>query len=284
MDKSRRNASRVSPTVAVAFGGGGARGFAHIHVIEVLDELGLSPVAIAGSSIGAIMGTAMAAGMPGREIRAYTIATLGNRSEVLSRFWRLRPANMRAMADGLRLGQLDPERVLRAFLPERLPHRFEDLAVPTKVIATDYYAQAEMVCEKGEVMPALAASSAMPGVFRAVRHGGRVAIDGGVANPVPFDHLRGLADIVIAVDVIGAPAGDPARLPGRLDSLFGATQLMMQSIITLKMERSRPDILLRPDINRFRVLDFLKAGPILEASAGMRDDLKREIDRAFARL
>ncbi len=279
---SRSSAS--GPSVAVAFGGGGARGLAHIHVIEVLDELGIRPVAIAGSSIGAIMGVAMAAGMRGEEIRAYALATLGNGTEVLSRFWRLRPASMRdMMSDGFRIGQFDVERILKAFLPERIPHGFDRLSVPMKVVATDYYANAEAVIEHGEIYGALSASAAMPVVFRPVRHNGRVMVDGGISNPVPFDHLRGLADIVIAVDVVGTPAGDPARFPARLDSLFGATQLMMQSIVRLKMREAPPDIMLRPEVSRFRVLDFLKASDILKGSGGVRDDLKRELDRVLAK-
>ena len=277
--EGRHGPSRSGPTVAVAFGGGGARGLAHIHVVEALDELGIQPVAIAGSSIGAIIGAAMAAGMRGREIRSYVLATLGNRTEVLSRLWRLRPASMRAMVnEGFGAGQLDIERVLKAFLPEGIPHSFRRLAIPMKVVATDYYANAEAVIEHGGLYGALAASAAMPAVFRPVRHEGRVMIDGGIANPVPFDHLLGLADIVIAVDVVGTPAGDPAQFPARLDCLFGATQLMMQSIIRLKMREGAPDIMLRPDVSRFRVLDFLKAADILQASAGVRDDLRRKLE------
>lgn len=283
-DRSKDGGHRSGPSVAVAFGGGGARGFAHIHVIEALDDMGIRPAAIAGSSIGAIMGAAMAAGMPGREIRAYTLATLGNRSEVASRFWRLRPASLREMmSNGWRFGQFDVEKMLRAFLPERIPRRFEDLAIPIRIVATDYYAQTETVCESGDLYRALAASSAMPAVFRPVRLGDRVMIDGGISNPVPFDHLASLADIVIAVDVVGSPSGDPSRLPARIDTLFGATQLMMQSIIAQKMRQAPPDILLRPSVDRFRVLDFLKAKQILEATSSVRDDLRRELERALAR-
>ena len=72
----------AAPTFAVAFGGGGARGLAHIHVIEALDELGIRPVAIAGSSIGAIMGAGMAAGMSGSDIQDYARSILGRRAEV----------------------------------------------------------------------------------------------------------------------------------------------------------------------------------------------------------
>lgn len=273
----------AGPRVAVAFSGGGARGLAHIHVIEALDELGIRPVAIAGSSIGAIMGAAMASGMSGKEVRASALATLGNRTEVLSRFWRLAPGSMRAMmSDGLRIGQFDIERMLKAFLPERIPHSFAHLPVPLKVVATDYYANAEAVIEHGELFTALAASSAMPAIFRPVRCEKRVMIDGGISNPLPFDHLRGLADIVIAVDVVGTPAGDPAHFPSRLDSLFGAIQLMMQSVIKLKMREGAPDILLRPEVSRFGVVDFLKAGDILAASVGVRDDVRRELDRVTA--
>ena len=92
----------AGPSFAVAFGGGGARGLAHIHVIEVLDELGIRPTAIAGSSIGAIMGAGMAAGMSGKEIHAYAHSVLSRRAEVASRMWRARPGSF-ARDDGGRL-------------------------------------------------------------------------------------------------------------------------------------------------------------------------------------
>ena len=83
------------PTFAVAFGGGGARGLAHIHVIEALDELGIRPVAISGTSIGAIMGAAVAAGMTGQEIEHYARSLLSGRAELLGRMWNARPGSLR---------------------------------------------------------------------------------------------------------------------------------------------------------------------------------------------
>ena len=83
------------PTVAVAFGGGGARGLAHIHVIETLDELGIRPVAVSGSSIGAIMAAGMAAGMSGAEIREFTLSTVGRPRE--SQTWRAFTSRIFAM-------------------------------------------------------------------------------------------------------------------------------------------------------------------------------------------
>ncbi|MBZ7920631.1 patatin-like phospholipase family protein [Ensifer adhaerens] len=267
------------PTVALALGGGGARGLAHIHVIEALDELGIRPVAIAGSSIGAIMGAGMAAGMRGEEIKAHTLSTVGHRREVLNRLWQLRPSSLsEAMANGFRFGQFNVERVLRAFLPEAIPPKFSDLGIPLKVVATDYYGQTEHICEKGDLWQALAASAALPAIFIPVKISGRVMIDGGIYNPIPFDHLRGLADIVIAVDVVGGPDGDGKTIPSRIDSLFGASQLMMQSIIAMKLKEGAPDILLRPDVGRYRVMDFLRAKDVLSGTVAIKDQLKRALD------
>ena len=272
----------ADPTVAIAFGGGGARGLAHIHVIEALDELGIRPAVIAGSSIGAIMGAAMAAGISGAEIRAHTLATVGRRKEIVNRLWSVRPASFKqAVVGGFRFGQFNLERILPAFLPPAIPKEFAGLAIPLQVTATDYYGQSEHVCKSGDLHQALAASAAIPAMFMPVRIGGRVMIDGGICNPVPFDLLKGLADIVIAVDVVGGPDGDGETMPSRIDSLFGASQLMMQSIIAMKMKAHPPDILLRPEVNRFRVMDFLRAQDVLTATAAVKDQLKTALDAAF---
>jgi len=235
------------PTFGLALGGGGARGICHINVIEALDELGIRPVAISGSSIA-------------------------------NRLWSLGPASMRHAVDGFRLGQFNLELILHALMPQALPKDFSELAIPLKVITTDYYAQTEVVVERGEIIQALAASAAIPALFMPVRIDGRIMIDGGIFNPVPYEHLLDRADIVIGVDVVGGPEGDGTTMPNRLDSLFGASQLMMQAAIALKLRLRPPHIFLRPPVHRFGVLDFLKSEEVLNASASIKDDLKRQID------
>ena len=270
------------PTVAVAFGGGGARGLAHIHVIEALDELGIRPVAISGSSIGAIMGAGMAAGMTGEAIREHALMTVGNKTAVVSRIWGLRPQTVRdAVAKGIRIGQFNLERILKAFLPADLPDRFEDLLVPMQVITTDYYGQSEVIIDHGQLFPALAASSSIPAVFMPVRMNDRVMIDGGISNPVPYECLMDVADIVIGIDVVGAPEGDGTHIPNRMESIFGSGQLMMQTAITLKLKIQPPHIFLRPAVGRTGVMDFLKAREVLAMSAGVKDELKRALEQQF---
>ena len=273
----------AGPTFAVAFGGGGARGLSHIHVIEALDELGIRPVAIAGSSIGAIMGAGMAAGMRGRDIHAYARQILGQRSEVASRMWKARPQSIGEMVNGgLRISQFNVERILKVFLPEAIPAEFSELGIPLKVTATDYYGHELVVFDEGDLTSALAASAAIPAVFRPVRRSGRLLIDGGIYNPVPFDLLEGAADILIAIDVVGWPEENTGTHPTSIDLMFGATQLMMQSIIATKLTARHPDILLRPPVSRFRALDFLKVDAVLGETVAIKDELKRAVEAAVA--
>jgi len=271
----------VQPSFAVAFGGGGARGLSHIHIIEALDELGIRPVAIAGSSIGAIMGAGMASGMTGKAIYDHAHSILSRRAEVASRIWSTRPGSLaEVLQGGLRVSQFDIERILKAFLPEEIPETFAELKIPLRVTATDYYGHRLAVFADGELNSALGASAAIPAVFRPVTRDGVVLIDGGIYNPVPFDLLTGTADIVIAVDVVGAPERLDHRKPNSIDLMFGATQLMMQSITAAKLKQCQPDILLRPPVSKFRVLDFLKIEALLAETAAIKDELKRAIEKA----
>lgn len=277
-DGAAGSASR--PSFAIAFGGGGARGLAHIHVIEALDELGIRPVAISGTSIGAIMGAAVASGMTGKHIHDYTRSILSRRAEVLGRMWSARPESLSKMVGGLKVTQFNIERILHAFLPHQIPRTFEELAIPLQVTATDYFGHHVTVFSEGDLRLALAASAAIPAVFSPVTHAGRTYIDGGMYNPVPFDLLQGKADIVIAVDVVGAPQETGGRKPTSIDLMFGATQLLMQSITSHKMEKCPPDILLRPAVSRFRVLDFLKIDSLMAETEPVKDELKRAVEAA----
>ncbi|MCI5078531.1 patatin-like phospholipase family protein [Oricola sp.] len=269
------------PTVAVAFGGGGARGLAHTHIIRALDDMGIRPVAISGSSIGAIMGAAMASGMTGEEISDYTLGLVGNTTDIVARLFR-RPASIAAATDrGFRIGQFDVQRIVQNFMPDSVPHEFDRLQIPLSVIATDYYGHHETVFEEGDLWSALAASAAIPALFRPVRRDGRIFIDGGIFNPVPYDHILGKADIVLAIDVVGTPRGDSRRIPRPIDSLYGTSQLMMRSILKLKLKVQPPDVFIQPPVSNFRVMDFLKARQIVEVTAPVYDEVRRKLERAL---
>lgn len=264
--------------VALALGGGGARGIAHIHVLAALDELGVEIVELAGSSIGGMMATARASGMKGAEIEDYALAMLGNPANVGAAMLRAGPTQGVVPLLKPRLVDLDAERVLRAFMPP-LPPCIEDLAIPTTLTATDFYEQTCIVQRTGPLFDALAASIALPAIFSPVQRDEMVLIDGGISNPVPFDLLNRVdADLVVAVDVVGMPVRHPRRLPNKREQLFGASQVLMQAAIREKCSRQAPDILIRPPVNGIGVMDFLRVRRILDDTRGVKDEVKRQVE------
>ncbi len=274
------NAMPSTPRIAVAFGGGGARGIAHLHIIEALDELGIKPVAIAGSSIGSIVGAGMANGMSGKEIHDYMAAIFNRRSEVARRMWQTRPSRwVELLKGGFRVSQFNIEKIIDVFLPASLPDKVEDLKIPMSITAADFHAAKEVQIVDGDLRSAIAASCAIPPVFAPVRRNGRILVDGGLFNPVPFDLLFDKADIVIGIDVVGAPPGDDDYMPTTFEAVIGGNQLTMCSIIENKFRIRPPHIFLRPDVGRIGLLDFLKFDQILTQSVGVREELKQALDR-----
>ena len=273
----------AEPTVAIALGAGGARGLAHVHALEALDDLGIVPVAMSGTSMGAIMGAGYASGLSAEEIQAYIRERFRNRVKLLADLWRTRPDTVRAFITdgGPRFGEINIERVLDIFLPDTVASDFADLKIPFQVVTTDYYGHCDRVFSTGSLRAALAASAAVPAVFRPLVVDGTVLIDGGMTNPVPFDLLEDKADIVIAVDACGGPRGPKGKRPRKIDVMYAASQLLQLSVTREKRKHHRLDIYMRADVAQFRVLDFHKTKDILDTTAPLRDQLKRELEAAF---
>lgn len=270
------------PRIGVALGGGGARGLAHIPVLEAFDDLGVRPHAMAGTSIGALLGAAYAGGMPGEAMRSFAEETFRDRNAVLARLWKLRPKRFADLFGGGGLMQFEALKVLEVFVGDAIPASFDDLKIPLAVIATDFFGCRELDLREGDLHAAVAASIAIPALFRPMTIGERTVIDGGVVNPLPFDALPKSCDLIVAVDVVGSPIPRRKRqAPSAMDALFGATQILMQTITSQKLKNRKPDIVVRPDIDSFRVLDFLKAGQVLEAAEPNREKVKRQLAEAI---
>lgn len=275
---------RPEVRVALALGGGGARGLAHIPVLEAFDELGVRPSAIAGTSIGAIIGAAYASGIPGAEIRRHLIALLSDRRELARRLFQTRAGRFADLFQGGFNGSvlLDPVRVLARFFPAEVALDFEALDIPFTVVATDFWTRSEARLNEGPLITAVAASIAIPSILKPVLRDGRVLVDGGAVNPLPFDVFEGDFDICVASDVTGGPVREDDSkhpTPGRFEAVFGTLQILMNSIVTEKLKSRHPDLLVRADVDRFRVLDFLKAPAILKAAEPVKDEVKRRLER-----
>ena len=266
--------------VALALGGGGARGLAHIAVLEILDEMGIRPVAIAGTSIGALIGAPYAAGMSGKDIRKHVTALARDRGGLFGKLIAARAGGSigSLIASGFRTASLiDAEKFCAQFLPDVVPDDFSTLQIPFTVIASDLYARREAAISSGALRPAVAASMAIPGLSRPVMVEGRVMVDGGATNPLPFDRVRAIADIVIAVDVAGPPAEDCTAMPDSLECYFATVLVMAQTIIAEKIKHGAPDIVLRPNVGIFRTLDFLRASAILRAAEPVKAELREKL-------
>ena len=264
---------------ALALGGGGARGLAHIAVLEALDDMGTRPAAIAGTSIGALIGAAYAAGMSGKEIRRFVIMLAHDRAEILRRLIATRAGTF---ANLLNLGfgsatLVDAEKFCEQFLPEQVPHDFGELEIPLLTVATDLYRREQAVFSSGALKPALAASIALPAVMRPVVLAERILIDGGATNPLPFEELRGRADVVVAVDISGAPTDARRDIPSPWECMLATVLVMANAITAEKIKRGAPDLIVRPKVGAFRALDFLQASAILRAAEPVKAELKEKL-------
>lgn len=271
--------------LVLVLGSGGARGLSHIPVLEALDELGLKPALIAGSSMGAIVGAAYAAGLSGRDLRAHVEANFRDRARVIA---RLLEARIGKIADLWRGGLgnpvlIDGERLLDLFWPQAVPDRFEELGIPFLSVATDYHLHDEVVIGSGPLTPAVAASLAIPGLIKPVTIGGRVLIDGGAINPLPYDRLLGPGRLVLAVDTSAPATVSDSRVPEPLEAMVGVSQILTRALVQRMIERQPPDILIRAGGEGFGGLDFFRWQAILEAAEPAKEEVKRRLSEALER-
>ncbi|KAB2919113.1 MAG: patatin-like phospholipase family protein [Hyphomicrobiaceae bacterium] len=271
----------ATPRIALALGGGSARGLAHILMLEALDELGIKPAIIAGTSMGSICGAAYAAGLSAAQVRAEFEALLGNRATFLKHFAGKLREGFSTLWSVRNPTIVDNVTLFEMLLPDAMHCDFAALKIPFLAIATDYYGIEQVVLGRGPLIPALAASCSLPGLARPVVLEGRMLIDGGYVNPVPYDVVMDRANITVAVDVTGEPQGGRpgVKIPGTLDLLTGATQILFHSVTREKLKSLAPDIFIRPPVGGFAAMDYFKIGEILAAAQPAKDELKRKLSQ-----
>jgi NTE family protein len=253
-------------------------------MLEAMDELGIEPSIIVGTSIGAIYGAAYAAGLDARLIRAHTEETLSgrldlvrqlvsSRASVASRLFNLLP---------IRAGLLSPTALLDSVLPGGIPNDFAQLRIPLAVVATGFHAQDAVLIDKGPLRPAVAASMALPALFEPVMLGGLTLIDGGLVNPLPFDLIGDRADIVVAIDVSGGAREEGGGGPGALGALLASTQILQRAIVREKLKSVQPDIYVDSTVEQFNLIEFHRFKDIIASAQPAKAYLKRQLERVLA--
>lgn len=274
--------STQKPVVGLALGGGSARGWSHIGVIRALEQAGIYPDIISGTSIGALVGAVYAAG----ELPRFEQWIAGLKfSEIFS-----------YMDISLNSGLLKGERLMEFFRKDFVDRPIEDLPIPFAAVATSLNTGAEVWLRKGSTLDAVRASIALPGLFEPSLMDGQVLVDGGLVNPVPVSLARAMgADIVIAVDLssnihgenhqpdntpaqirepqddwvsklkngleIVLPASSPKseHLPSILDVITSSINIMQVRITHSRMAEDPPNIIVTPHLAHINLLDFHRA-------------------------
>lgn len=276
---------RSEPRIGLALGGGGARGIAHVLVLEVLDEMGIRPSVIAGTSIGALIGSAYASGMSAAHIRAHLVETLGDRFYLIRQIFGARSQPIQKLLNVLpmRSALLDPEALLDLVLPSGMPANIENLDIPFRAVATDMQLHEAHVFNQGPLKPRVAGSIAIPVLFAPVSIDRKVFADGGLVNPLPLDVIANEADILIGIDVTGERDDNPiTEQPSVTTMLVHSLAIFQKTIIQHHLKAAPPDVYLDLNVGHFGALQFNRVNEILEAAEPAKDTFRRQLERVLS--
>ena len=242
-------AVRVPPKLGLALGGGAARGFAHIGVIQVLEEAGLRPDFVAGTSAGSVVAALYASGKTGAQLQQVGESM----EEAAITDWTLPVFN-----SGVLRGD-----ALAKYVNQQVGGRLiENMTVPLGIVATDLYSGEMMVFQRGDTGMAVRASSAVPAIFQPVKISGRSYVDGGLVSPVPVRAARRMgAQVVVAIDITSPP--DSSGNDGTVAVLLQTASIMGKSINAFELKEA--DVVVRPDLRAVSSADFSSRKKAIEA-------------------
>jgi len=246
------------PKLGLALGGGAARGFAHIGVLQVLEEEGIKPALVVGTSAGSVVASFYASGKSGQQLQ--WLADTMDESQFTD--WA-NPFTGRGMLRGEALGK---------YINSQLNGmKIEDMKMPLGIVATDLRTGDGVLFRRGDVATAVRASSAVPSVFEPVRIGGKDYVDGGLVSPVPVRYAKQMgADLVLAIDISSRP--EDAKTSDMLKVLLQTFSIMGKSISQLELAQA--DVVVRPTLPDIGSTEFSARKKSIEAGrAAMKQAL-----------
>lgn len=259
---------RRPPRLGLVLGGGAARGFAHVGVIQELERNGIRPDLVVGTSAGSLVAALYASGMDAAALERAALSM----DEATLTDWML-PILSRGMLRGDALA-----RYVRQAVGGRL---LQDMAMPLGVLATDLGSGQGVLFRRGDAAQAVRASSAVPGVFAPVLIAGREYVDGGLVAPVPVGQARSMgAEVVLAVDISADPQGNDAS--GMLGLLLQTTAIMGQSIN--RFELASAELVVRPALSGVGSADFASRQRSIEAGRAAMQAAMLRLKAELAKL
>ena len=252
--------------VGLALGGGAARGFAHVGVIQVLEESGLRPDMVVGTSAGSLVAALYASGRNAGQLQQIALEM----DEAAFADWTL-PLFNRGMLRG---------EALARYVNAQVNNRpIEGMALPLGIVATDLASGQGVLFQRGDTGMAVRASSAVPAVFLPVKIGTHEYVDGGLVSPVPVRYARQMgADVVIAVDISSAPEGNPSG--DTLQVLLQTFAIMGKSINSFELKEA--DVVVRPALVGVGSANFAAKRRAIDAGRAAMQALLPQLKAALA--
>lgn len=231
---------KIPPRIGLALGGGAARGFAHVGVIQVLEEAGIRPNLVVGTSAGSLVAAIYASGKTGAQLQQVALTM----EEAAITDWTLPIFNN---------GMLRGDALARYVNRQVGSKMIENMPLALGIVATDLQSGHGILFQRGDTGTAVRASSAVPAVFQPVRIAGHDYVDGGLVSPVPVRFARQMgAELVIGVDISSPPEGNLAS--GVLEILLQTFSIMGKSINSFELKEA--DVVVRPALNGVGSSDF----------------------------
>ena len=240
--------STRKPMLGIALGGGGARGFAHIGVLKILEGEGIEPQLMAGTSMGAVIAALYANGISAREIEDIAlnmrnINNLGNMVKLLD-------------SSLTKLRNVISNSAIQEYLAEMFGGQkdFSDLKIPLALAAVDVLHARDVALQEGDLLEAISASMALPGIIAPLQKGDALLVDGGSLNNVPADLVDSMgAEVTVAVDVspdvTNMDFWDEQHIPGIAMANWRTNAIMVANFTAAKLRKARTDLIIRPDID-----------------------------------
>ncbi len=254
------------PRIGLALGGGAARGFAHVGVIQVLEEAGVRPDLVVGTSAGSLVAALYASGRDGRQLQQ----AAETMEEAAITDWTL-PIFNRGMLRGEALA-----RYVNANVGGR---PIERMPLPLGIVATNLATGTGVLFQRGDTGTAVRASSAVPAVFLPVKVGDQEYVDGGLVSPTPVRYARQMgAELVIAVDISSAPEGNPSGDP--IQILLQTFAIMGKSINGYELRNA--DVVVRPALVGVGSADFSARRRAIEAGRAAMQRVLPQLKAAIA--
>ena len=259
--------------IGIALGGGAARGYAHIGVLNAIDELNIPISYISGTSIGSFIGALYASG----NLKKFENEVRSRNSFMKDVLFKLDPVFPK-------LSIMNGNEVIKIFKELTDIKTFEELKIPLTTVATDIINNKKIESNNGDIINAIKASIAIPGVLTPTYVNENLCVDGGLIDPVPLQSIVDMgSDITLAVNLYGLQSSEKNDNNYNIvDIVDRSAKIILNNVTHLSFKNNEPNILIEPPIDQFYGWDFHKANELIDIGYDTAKEILKENEELFS--